>query len=92
MNKRKVLATAGIAALAVSVLQLLKADEVTTNDQASAPTTSVPSIATSCPNSSKLKRLENKPALQSSGYRSKAVANREQLPTRLRANQRPSRC
>ncbi len=43
MNK-KVLATAGIAALAVSAT-VAKADEVTTNDQAST-TTSVSSTAT----------------------------------------------
>lgn len=50
MNK-KVLATAGIAALAVSAT-VAKADEVTTNDQAST-TASVSSHSyTSCPNSS----------------------------------------
>lgn len=49
MNK-KVLATAGIAALAVSAT-VAKADEVTTNDQASTSISIIDSY-TSCPNSS----------------------------------------
>ena len=70
MNK-KVLATAGIAALAVSAT-VAKADEVTTNDQASTTASVSSTVHKLSQLKPKLKRLENKPALQIKQYRNKS--------------------
>ena len=86
MNK-KVLATAGIAALAVSAT-VAKADEVTTNDQAST-TASVSSTATQAiPTQSQVEtaREQANAASQAVSHQESVVANHEETINQAKAN------